>query len=91
MTAGTSCSSGPCKQIVAYVAKNPNARYSVAGLGARSNSGRNTLPLDPINNFDASIKKALNFTERIRFEIGAQAYNLFNHSQFIGGYISDVL
>jgi hypothetical protein len=76
--------------IVAYVANNPNARYVVAGLGALSNSGRNTFPLDHTNNFDAQIKKRLNFGEARSFEIGISAYNLFNHSQFVGGYLSDV-
>jgi hypothetical protein len=75
---------------VAYVANNPNARYVVAQSGALSNSGRNTLPLDHTNNFDFALTKRINFTEGKRFEIGAQAYNLFNHSQFTGGYLSDV-
>jgi len=76
--------------IVAYVAKNPNARYIVAGLGSNPTSGRNTFPLARTNNVDFSLLKRLNFTERLRFEVGAQAFNLFNHSQFVGGYISDV-
>ena len=76
--------------IVAYVANNSGARYIVAGAGALSNSGRNTMPLGHINNFDAALSKRINITERFRFDIGAQAFNLFNHSQFIGGYISDV-
>ena len=76
--------------IVAYVAKNPNARYIQAGLGARSNAGRNTFPLGHINNFDAAIMKRIDFSERAHFQVGAQVFNLFNHAQFIGGYISDV-
>jgi len=76
--------------IVAYVARNPNARYIQAGLGARSNGGRNTFPLDHINNFDAALMKRFNFTERVRIEFGVQAFNVFNHSQFVGGYINDV-
>jgi hypothetical protein len=76
--------------IVAYVANNANARYVVAGLGALSNSGRNTYPLDHTNNFDAQVKKRVNFGEAKSLEIGVSAYNLFNHSQFVGGYISDV-
>jgi Carboxypeptidase regulatory-like domain/TonB dependent receptor len=76
--------------IVAYVANNANARYVVAGVGARSTSGRNTFPMGRTNNVDLSLLKRLNFTERIKFEVGAQAFNLFNHSQFVGGYISDV-
>jgi outer membrane receptor protein involved in Fe transport len=76
--------------IVAYVATNPNARYIVAGLGALSNGGRNTLPLGRTNNIDASVLKRISLTESRRFEIGAQFFNLFNHSQFTGGYLSDV-
>jgi hypothetical protein len=76
--------------IVAYVAKNPNARYVVAGLGALSNGGRNSFPLDHTNNIDASLSKKINFTERFRFDIGAHFFNLLNHSQFTGGYLSDV-
>ena len=78
------------KSIVAYVANNPNARYVQAGLGALSNTGRNTFPLDHTNNFDASAMKRFNITESKRLEFGAQAFNLFNHSQFVGGYLSDV-
>ena len=87
---GSSCTSGPCKQIVAYVANNPNARYVVAGLGAFANAGRNTFPLARTNNFDVSLLKRVNYREYKRFEIGAQVFNLFNHSQFTGGYLSDV-
>jgi hypothetical protein len=29
--------------------------------------------------------KRVNFTVRIQFDIGVKAYNLFNHSQFVGG------
>lgn len=76
--------------IVAYVANNPGARYIVAGKGARSNSGRNTFPLDHINNFDFALTKRINITERFRLDIGAQAFNLFNHAQFVGGFLNDV-
>ena len=76
--------------IVAYVAINPNARYIQAQSGAYANGGRNTFPLDSINNIDASLSKKFNFTERYQLEFGMQAFNVLNHSQFIGGYLSDV-
>jgi hypothetical protein len=76
--------------IVAYVANNSNARYIVAGSGALANSGRNTFPLHRINNIDLSVKKRFTFAERYSFEIGAQAYNVFNHPQFTGGNTDDV-
>jgi hypothetical protein len=78
------------KSIVAYVAKNPNAQYIQAALGANANGGRNTLPLDHTNNFDAALMKRLAVTESKRVEFGAQVFNIFNHSQFIGGYLADV-
>ncbi len=76
--------------IVAYVANNPNARYIVAASGALSNSGRNTLPLDHTNNFDLALTKKLSFGETKTLSVGFQAYNVFNHPQFVGGYLSDV-
>jgi len=77
-------------QIVAYVADNSNARYVVAASGALANGGRNTLPLKPTNNIDAALRKRFDITERIHFDIGAQFYNVFNHAQYTGGYLSDV-
>jgi hypothetical protein len=76
--------------IVAYVANNSNARYIVAGAGAKATGGRNTFPLSRTNNFDVALTKRINITERFRFDIGAQAFNLFNHAQFVGGFLNDV-
>jgi hypothetical protein len=76
--------------IVAYVANNSNARYIVAGIGALANGGRNTFPLDPINNLDASLRKRLAISERLKLEIGIEFFNLLNHSQYTGGYPNDV-
>ncbi len=69
--------------IVAYVANNPNAQYIRAGLGAYANVGRNTLPGRPTDDIDLSITKALSFTERWKFQFGAQISNLLNHPQYI--------
>jgi Carboxypeptidase regulatory-like domain len=74
----------------AYVAKNPNAMYVQAGLGAYANSGRNTIPLSRIDNFDFQVLKRLNITESRRFEIGAQVSNIFNHPQWTGDLLNDV-
>ena len=76
--------------IVAYVANNPNARYVVAGSGALANAGRNTFPLKPTDNIDAALYKHFNIREGIRFSLGGQFYNLFNHAQYTGGYLDDV-
>ncbi len=76
--------------IVAYVANNPNARYVQAGLGALTNAGRNTYPLHPTDNIDFSVLKRFSVTERVNFQIGCQFFNVLNHPQFTGGYLSDV-
>jgi hypothetical protein len=76
--------------IVAYVANNANARYVVAGSGALANGGRNSFPLGRTDNIDLALMKKLNFKERTSLSFGAQFFNLLNHSQFVGGYLSDV-
>jgi hypothetical protein len=77
--------------IVAYVALNPNARYIQAGPGAFANAGRNTQATRPINNVDISIIKHLKVPGRegMRFDIALQAFNLFNHAQFVPGSIDN--
>jgi hypothetical protein len=52
--------------------------------------GRNTLPFDPINNIDFALSKRVNIAEHKAVHLGIQAFNLFSHPQFTGGYLSDV-
>ena len=75
---------------VAYLAKDPTAQYIKAGLGAYANSSRSTLKTPPINNFDISAAKHFKFGERVQVDFLAQAFNLFNHPQFVTGYINDI-
>ena len=75
--------------IVAYLATNPNARYILAGAGAYANSGRSTLPLRGINNFDLSFSKRFPVTEHKLIEFRAEMYNAFNHSQFTPGKLNN--
>ena len=77
-------------QTVAYLATNPGAMYIRAGLGAFPNTGRNTLQMPGINNFDMSLGKRFSITETKAVEIRADASNVFNHAQFIPGLISSV-
>ncbi len=76
--------------IVAYLADNPNARYIQAGNGALSNGGRNTLQLPGINNLDFSVFKNFAVTETIRFQLGADFFNAFNHPQYTPGSVNTV-
>ena len=78
-------------QTVGYLADNPNAEYIQAGLGALSNSARNTLQLPAINNFDISIFKNFRFGESgRRVQLRADFFNAFNHPQYIPGSPNDV-
>ena len=70
---------------VAYLVNNPNAQYIRTGLGGLANSGRNTLQTPGTNNIDLAIYKDLNFTERMKFRLGAQIGNIINHPQYIPG------
>ncbi len=76
--------------VVAYVANNPTAQYIVAGPGALATIGRNTLALPHTNNVDMSLVKRVNITERQSIEFQAQAINIFNHAQYVPGFISDI-
>src|SRR5262245_4008391 len=76
--------------VVGYLADHPNAQSIQAGYGALSNVGRSTLQLDPINDVDLSALKRINMTERFKVEFRASATNLFNHRQYVGGFLNDV-
>lgn len=77
-------------QTVGYLADNPNAQYVVAGPGVYPNAARNTMQLPPIDDIDITAIKRFNITERVKFEFQAQALNLLNHPQYVGGYLNDV-
>jgi hypothetical protein len=90
---GATCATTP-GNIVGYLAL-PNAngnigQYVQAGLGALANVGRNTLQLDPINDIDVTALKRFTITERFKVEFQAQVFNLFNHPQYVGGFINDI-
>ena len=76
--------------VVAYLANNPNARYIQAGLGTLPDGGRNTAHLNPIDDIDMTIAKALNITESKRVQFSARFFNILNHPQYVGGNVSDV-
>jgi hypothetical protein len=76
--------------VVGYKALDPTARYVQAGYGALANVGRSTLQLHPINDIDITALKRFTITERFKVEFQAQAFNLFNHPQYVGGFINDI-
>jgi len=76
--------------IVAYLANDPTAMFIRAGLGAFPNTGRNTLPTRPIDNFDMSLAKKFTVREGKTIEIRGDFANIFNHPQYVAGYINSV-
>ena len=76
--------------VVAYVAANPNAQYLQAGYGAQATVGRDTLQLKPINNVNLTLIKRFTFREHYNIEFQGQAFNLFNHPQYVGGYFNNI-
>jgi hypothetical protein len=75
---------------VGYLADNPTAQYVQAGPGVLPTAGRNTLQAPPINDIDITALKRISVTERYKVEFQVQALNLFNHPQYVGGYLNDV-
>jgi len=75
---------------VAYKAAEPNAYYVTAGKYSLPDGRRNTLAMPYTNNFDLTIMKRLHITERQNVELQGQFLNLFNHAQYLPGFISDV-
>jgi len=95
VTANTSCTVGASVAkgsacTVAYVATNPNAQYIVAGLGALATGGRQTMAFRPINDWDVQFKKQFVIRERFKLQFAAQFFNLFNHPQYVSGYLSNI-
>jgi hypothetical protein len=46
--------------------------------------------LPPIDDIDLTLAKNINITEKYQIQFAARVFNLFNHPQYVGGFISDV-
>ncbi len=65
--------------IVGYVAEDPKAKYVQAGVGARTNVGRDTVSTPGLNIWNMSLIKNIRFTERWSAQFRASTFNTFNH------------
>jgi len=65
-------------------------QFIQTGLGGVSNLGRNTIPLPRTDNVNAALTKNTRLSERMSLTFTAQAFNLFNHPQFIAGNLYDI-
>lgn len=62
---------------------NP-AAFSLPQPGQLGNLSRGLLRGKPINTFDASLNKNWRMRERYNLQFRAEAFNLFNHTNFVG-------
>jgi hypothetical protein len=72
------CSGTPCVQWINPAAFQPNA------LGTYGNVGRNELRGPATVNFDAAISRLFKFSDRLSLQARADAFNVFNHTNFVG-------
>ncbi len=71
---------GAKKQIDAWVDTSVFKAPSVGSAGIES--ARYVVRRPGINNWDISLFKNINFTEHMRLQLRAEAFNAFNHTQF---------
>lgn len=79
------CSPAPCVQWL------NKAAFATPGtaldpVGSYGNVGRNAIRGPHFVNFDLSLVRTFKMTERFSLQVRAEAFNLFNHPNFVGGY-----
>jgi hypothetical protein len=72
---------GGAGNVVGYVANDPSARFVVAEVGARTNSGRNTVTAAGLNNWNLGFFKNTYLTETAYIQFRVEMINAFNHHQ----------
>lgn len=77
------CSSNPCSPTGVFI-YNPAAYAQPQGL-TFGNSGRNSLNNPSRWNADMALYKNFKPTEKTNLEFRAEAFNVFNHTQWTGG------
>ena len=79
-----------CGHVGGLPGERPDGAVHQSGTWRLCHCSRNTLAAPHINNWDFSLLKRVNITERQSVEFNFQALNLFNHSQYVPGFISDI-
>ncbi len=67
---------------IGYTAVNPNARYLVAGGGARTTVGRNSFYSPGFSILNLSVGKKIAFTESKYLQLKADVFNILNHPNY---------
>ena len=69
-----------CVQWINPAAFTPNA------IGTYGDVGRNALRGPGYFGFDLSLSRNFKFRERYSLQVRADAFNILNHTNFVGGY-----
>jgi len=73
-----------------YTTTSPNITFSPPCLGCVGSLGRNTFVGPSAWFADMTLSKTIKFTERVNLKFDANAFNIFNHTNFLlahaGGY-----
>ena len=64
------------------------AAFALPNFGVPGSAGRNSLEQPGFENFDLSVFKGFNVTDRVKFQIRLEAFNAFNHTNFGGASTS---
>jgi len=75
--------------VVGYVAVDSSARFIQAGVGARTNVGRNTVSSPGLNIWNMSLFKTFKFTESKTLQFRFETYDTFNHQNYSIGLPSN--
>jgi hypothetical protein len=89
---GTTALKNSAGAVVGFLINNPAAGYVTAPKGTMSTSPRNSEHMNPTDNIDATIAKNVTLPgeKKRTFQFAGRFFNILNHSQYIGGNISDV-
>jgi hypothetical protein len=67
---------------IGYTPVDPTAKYLVTGFGAQTNLGRNSFRSPGFWTLNLAMYKDVHITETKSLQLGAQAFNLFNHPNY---------
>ena len=88
---GTTALKNSAGETVAYLANNPNARYMPAPKGALPTARPQHHAHEPDRRRGHDHRQECGrLTEKYKLQFSARFFNIFNHPQYVGGYISDV-